>query len=138
MKTFYTLLLIVSILSCTKPEQDELSVKVTIPNAFVPMNKDGTVNTIAPCQNGGTDCNSVFQITIYNPNNHEIDVSMDIDDSNGRDVFSSTSSNPQWDGTENNKRVNFCRQGNYHYFIKVTEVANDKSRIFEGDVALLR
>lgn len=139
MKTFYTFLLIaVSLISCTKPEQDELSVGVAIPTAFVPISKDGTINSSAPCTTGEPNCNTVFRIMLSNPNNIEVGVSMEIYDSHAQTVFSSTEPNPMWNGTKHNAKADYCPQGNYHYLIEITEVTNGKSRIYEGDVALLR
>jgi hypothetical protein len=139
MKIFITFLFIsLAFVSCKKTKQDELSVTVSIPNAFVPNNKDGTLNSTAPCLDGEPNCNKVFRVFITNPDSIQLQLSMEIYDLKGRRVFTSRDQNPEWDGTEKNTGVYFCPQGTYHYFITVTEVPNDKTRSYEGDVALLR
>lgn len=139
MKTiFYIFILFCCLTACKKPQQDDLSVGVAIPNAFRPPGKDGVRNSSVPCIGGADNCNSVFMATISNPNNTPLSVSMIVYDQNSRIVYSSTALHTAWDGTEMNHGVDFCPQGNYHYQFKVMEVSNDKSCLFEGDIALLR
>lgn len=137
-KIIYLCIAICCFTACTKPDQDELSVEVAIPNAFRPVSKDGTMNSAVPCVGGWENCNSVFIVSISNPNNISLKVEIRVYDQNGRTLFYSTSLNAGWDGTEHNTGSNFCPQGNYHYQVKVTEVSAKRSRLFEGDIALLR
>ncbi len=136
------LFIIISLLSlaiaCKKEEQDDLSVKVTIPNAFIPNNPDGTTNGCASCINGEPNCNRRFTVIISDPNNIGYTVLMEIFDSKGKNLYISSNPSEGWNGTLRNNGNDYSPQGNYRYIIKVTEPSTHKSKVFEGSVALLR
>lgn len=139
MKKLLIIITLISVaMACKKEEQDDLSVKVTIPSAFIPNNPDGTTNGGATCINGQPNCNKRFTVIISDPNNIGYQVMTYIYDSKGNNLYQSLDPSEGWDGTLGNNGNDYCPQGSYHYLIKVTEPATHKSKIFEGSVALLR
>ncbi len=137
-KLLIILSLLSAVMACKKVDQDDLSIGVYIPNAFRPDSPDGTVNSDANCLDGEPNCNKIFRVVISNPNNISYRISMNVYDSKGQNLYTGLDPTQGWDGTLHNLGKNFSPQGNYRYLIKITEPENNKSKVFEGSVALLR
>jgi hypothetical protein len=135
--TLYIILLLWCILSCSKPDQDTLSITVSIPNAFRPNDKNGIVNSSAPCIDGNPNCNQVFKVLVSNPNNIGYEFDLAIYSLQGKLLFHTTKPNVGWNGQIENLG-DHCPQGNYHYKLHITETHPHQSKLFEGGIVLLR
>lgn len=132
-KLLYILTLLLVISSCKKAEQDELTVKVTIPNAFRP----GSDPSSTPCLDGDPQCNEEFRVVVH-PNGMSYSFSLSIFNTQQELVLKTDDSRKGWNGTFENSNKRICPQGSYNYLVKVTELPSGKSKLFEGKVLLLR
>lgn len=130
-KLFYILALFLIISSCKKPEQDDLSITVYIPNAFRP-------GSTVDCPGGDIDCNRSFKVVTDYSRVQQGEIRIyDQQQQQQKVVFQTTNYRVGWNGKVLNMGAD-CPQGNYHYLIKVTESPSGKSKVFEGKVLLLR
>jgi hypothetical protein len=136
-KLLFILSLLSLVMACQKTEQDDLSVSVYIPNAFRPAGLEGSGGSSVNCIDGNPNCNSIFRIILSNPNTIPCKVRMNIYDTEGQNLYYSLDYYEGWNGQVRNGGK-LCPQGNYRYVITVTEIIDNKTRIFEGDIALLR
>ncbi len=128
MKTSICIFLLLTILGCKKPDQDDLLVSVYIPSAFRPGSN-------IPCPDGDPGCNTKFHIVVSHGQYLEF-IEISIFDQNGEQIWHAEdqSSFLGWDGTFKGAPM---RQASYNYNIKVTDT-NHHSKFIEGSFLLIR